>query len=253
MGKIIWLHSPRRGTGLSTVSANLAAQAALLGYRVGVVDANMYWPGLAHLYDVKTHSHRTLVDYLCGKCSVSDTVIRLVGSNKGRPERKLLVGKNLWLVAGEQKFLRSLPEGYDPLLLNKGLYSLLTELTLDYLLIDAGSGVGAASVVAYGIADALVIVLRPDLQDLRHMMVLMQGKSHLPPASVLINMATERDASDRLGEQLGAAYHLPVAGVLPFVEDLPAYGDAAGLFSLNQPDHPWSQRVRGVASFVLKP
>src|SRR3989304_9274 len=46
MPKIISIHSFRRGTGKSTITANLAALLAVAGQRVGVVDVDVLSPSL---------------------------------------------------------------------------------------------------------------------------------------------------------------------------------------------------------------
>ena len=50
MPKVIAVHSYRGGTGKSNFTANLAAEVALRGYRVGVVDTDMPSPGIHNLF-----------------------------------------------------------------------------------------------------------------------------------------------------------------------------------------------------------
>ena len=50
MGKIVSIHSFRGGTGKSNSTANLAAQAAMAGKRVGVVDTDIQSPGIHVLF-----------------------------------------------------------------------------------------------------------------------------------------------------------------------------------------------------------
>jgi len=50
MSKIISIHSFRGGTGKSNLTANLAAQAAVLGNRVAIVDTDIQSPGIHVLF-----------------------------------------------------------------------------------------------------------------------------------------------------------------------------------------------------------
>ena len=43
-----------------------------------------------------------------------------------------------------------------------------------------------------------------------------------------------------------AAYGAETAAILPLSEEV-VQNASSGLFSLTQPDHPWSQQIRGVA------
>ena len=71
MSKIISLHSFRRGTGKSTLVANLTAVLAAEGRRVGVIDTDIQSPGLHLLLGLdEAGTTHTLNDYLGGDCDL---------------------------------------------------------------------------------------------------------------------------------------------------------------------------------------
>ncbi len=55
-GKIVSIHSFRGGTGKSNTTANLAAQVAMAGKRVGVVDTDIQSPGIHVLFGLWTRT-----------------------------------------------------------------------------------------------------------------------------------------------------------------------------------------------------
>src|SRR5512134_600817 len=98
-GKIISIHSFRGGTGKSNIIANLAAQVALTGRRVGVVDTDIQSPGIHVLFGLNGNTMgRTLNDFLFNKCDIQETAFP-VGEKGGNAEgRAKLAGMKLWLI-----------------------------------------------------------------------------------------------------------------------------------------------------------
>ena len=52
MGRVLAISSGKGGVGKSTVSANLAAALAAAGYRVGLMDADVYGPNIPRMFGV---------------------------------------------------------------------------------------------------------------------------------------------------------------------------------------------------------
>jgi MinD-like ATPase involved in chromosome partitioning or flagellar assembly len=63
MTKIISLYSFRDGSGKSTIAANLAAVIAKKKGNVGIIDTNLYAPGLHHFFAIQNMNYY-LNDYL---------------------------------------------------------------------------------------------------------------------------------------------------------------------------------------------
>ena len=72
-GKIVSIHSFRGGTGKSNTTANLAAQVALAGKRVGVVDTDIQSPGIHVLFGLdEDKMGKTMNDFLHGKATIRE-------------------------------------------------------------------------------------------------------------------------------------------------------------------------------------
>ena len=140
-GKIVSIHSFRGGTGKSNTTANLAAQAALAGKRVAIVDTDIQSPGIHVLFGLDENKMgKTLNDFLHGKCSIVEVALNIgehAADSKGRAQLK---GKDIWLLPSSirgREISQIIREGYDVNLLNEGFQTIIKELSLDYLFIDS--------------------------------------------------------------------------------------------------------------------
>ena len=195
MAKIVSTHSYRGGTGKSNVTANLAANLALPGKRVGIVDTDIQSPGI-HIV-LKMDSDRmapTLNDYLWGHCRIEEAAHDVTANVVDAEGNPVLSGDSkIFLVPSSIKtneIARILKEGYDVSMLNDGFRDLLERLELDYLMIDTHPGLNEETLLSIAISDALVLILRPDQQDY-------QGTAVTPGGGA----ATGRPRSGDGGEQ----------------------------------------------------
>ncbi len=261
MGKIVSIHSYRGGTGKSTTTANLAAQAAMAGKRVGMVDTDIQSPGIHVLFGLDAHTMgRTLNEFLRGECTI-EQVAFAVGENTGEAKgRKQLAGKNLWLVPSSietKEITDILKKGYDPNLLNEGLQTLLKKFELDYLFIDTHPGLNEETLLSIVISDILIILLRPDEQDYQGTAVTVDVARLLevPHLFLLINRqwnpTNSQELKDKTKQLAEENFQAPVLGVLPFAEDLLHLG-SKDILSLYLPDRPWSMDIRSVAKQLLE-
>lgn len=258
MGKIVSIHSFRGGTGKSNTTANLAAQAALTGKRVGVVDTDIQSPGIHVLFGLDENSMgRTLNDFLHGECEIKEVAFS-VGEHAANDEgRKKLAGKNLWLIPSSirgREISRVLREGYNVNRLNEGLQNLISEMELDYLFIDTHPGLNEETLLSIAISDILLIILRPDNQDFQGTAVTVDIARSLDVTNLLlmVNKAVPNkyDYQD-LKEQIEKAYTAPLTGILPLSFDM-ADNASKDLFSLRFPDHDWSKELLKVAKAILE-
>ena len=76
---VIAVASGKGGVGKSTVTANLAASLAKMGFKVGILDADVYGPSIPIMFDVAGGSNRRKIVYTAyRKLRSEDTLHRLL-------------------------------------------------------------------------------------------------------------------------------------------------------------------------------
>lgn len=249
MGKIVSVHSFRGGTGKSNLTSNLAANVANMGYRVGAVDTDIQSPGIHVLFGMdETKLTRALNDYLWGRCNIEECaydVSHVLGGGNGKI---FLIPSSL--KAGE--IARILREGYDVSMLNDGFQALVDRLNLDYLFVDTHPGLNEETLLSIAISDALVLILRPDRQDFQGTAVTVEvaRKLDVNRLMLVVNMALSSYDFAALKTQVETTYNAPVAGIVPLSEDV-VRNASSELFSLKNPDHPWSREIRTIAQKIV--
>jgi MinD-like ATPase involved in chromosome partitioning or flagellar assembly len=256
MGKIVSIHSFRGGTGKSNTTANLAAQVALAGKRVGVVDTDIQSPGIHVLFGLNEEKMgRTLNEFLNGDCSIEEVAL-YIGDNVGDSEgRQKLIGKDLWLIPSSingRDISQIVRYGYDVNRLNAGLQTIRKTLALDYLFIDTHPGLNEETLLSIAFSDILIIILRPDQQDFQGTAVTVDIARSLdvPSLYLVVNKALTRYDPNQIKETIESFYNATVAGVMPLTEDMVDL-QSADIFSLRYPNHPWSVQIKGVAKRIL--
>lgn len=254
MAEIIAVHSFRGGTGKSNAIANLAALIALRGQRVGIIDTDIQSPGIHVIWGLTPEAISfTLNDYLWGRCGMKDAAVDLTPMLRAAVEQD--VRGSLHLVPASIKaneIARILREGYDVVHLNDGLQELIRSLRLDYLLIDTHPGLNEETLLSIGIADLLLIVLRPDNQDFQGTAVTVDvaRKLQVSKMALLINKALPEMAVPDLQQQVENLYQVPVLGVLPLAIEV-AQLASQGVFCLRYPQHPIALTLQGVVNQLV--
>ena len=254
--KIVSIHSFRGGTGKSNTTANLAAQVALAGKRVAIVDTDIQSPGIHVLFGLDEHKMgKTLNDFLYDRCEIGEVAMSIGDNVLDAPGRSKLAGVKLWLIPSSiqgSEISHVLRKGYDVNRLNEGLQTLLEVLDLDYLFIDTHPGLNEETLLSVAISDVLVLLLRPDQQDFQGTAVTVDIARNLgvPNLLLAVNKALSKYDPDGIKAEVSALFDAPVAGVMPLSEDLVDNG-SGDLFSLKDPDHPWSRALRDIAEMVL--
>lgn len=247
MAKIISIHSFRGGTGKSNTTANLAALLAATGLRIGVIDTDIQSPGIHILFGQAGDSVKyALNDYLWDRCDIRDTAIDIT------PGLPVALSGKIFLIpssirAGE--IARILREGFDAEVLTNGISTLITELDLDFLLIDTHPGLNEETLLSMAISNVLLIVMRPDQQDYEGTGVTVQVASALnvPRMLLLVNKIPEVFGLDEVQERVRQTYKTEVAAALPHSDEMMSLA-SGGIFVLHFPDHPITERLRRVAT-----
>jgi MinD-like ATPase involved in chromosome partitioning or flagellar assembly len=253
MSKIISVHSFRGGTGKSNITANVSAQFAKKGYRVGVVDTDINSPGIHVLFKMdEEEMDKALNDYLWGRCNIEEAAYD-VSAKIGAGE-VVVMGGNIYLIPSSMRvgeITRVLRDGYDVGLLNDGFHSLVEKLNLDYLFIDTHPGLNEETLLSIAISDLLIIILRTDQQDFQGTAVTVDisRKLDVPHLYLVVNKAISSYDFDDLREQVQTSYNAPVAAIIPLSEDVAAM-QSADIFSLRYPDHPISQEILNIVAVI---
>ncbi|MBN1993215.1 MAG: MinD/ParA family protein [Anaerolineae bacterium] len=256
MSKIVSIHSFRGGTGKSNTTANIAAQVALRGNRVAIVDTDIQSPGIHVLFGMEEDDvGLSLNDYLWGKCSIEAAVYD-VGAKLKMPDGGTgLPQGTLYLIPSSIKpneIAKVLREGYDVGMLSDGFQDAIENLNLDYFFIDTHPGLNEETLLSIAISDVLLLIMRPDRQDIQGTAVTVDvsRKLDIPNLFLVINKALPEYDFKALAKQVQDTYSTPVAGVLPLSTDV-ARLSSADLFSLREPDHEWSQTIVQIAEQVM--
>jgi MinD-like ATPase involved in chromosome partitioning or flagellar assembly len=255
MAKIIAVHSFRGGTGKSNLIANIGANIALQGQRVGIVDTDIQSPGIHVIFGMNDHKiKRTLNDYLWGYCDIKDTASDVTDVLISEQGNTGTIKGSLYLVPSSIKtgeIARILREGYDVVRLNDGFQQLISSLKLDYLLIDTHPGLNEETLLSIGISNILVILLRPDHQDFQGTAVTVDVARKLKVSKMLlvINKVLPNLNFTDLQQQVEKIYDAPVAGILPLSEEMVQLA-SQGIFCLRYPQHPISKTIKAITNQI---
>jgi septum site-determining protein MinD len=243
---VISIHSFRRGTGKSTIAANLAALLALAGRRAGIADMDIVAPSMHSRFGLRqAGGDCTVSDYLLGRCSADevahDVTSRLRTDGPGR----------LWVMpSGDSpsQVASLIRRPYDVEQINAGFERLAAALALDCLIIDTRPGLDEDSLQTFAMSDTLAVVLRPDRRDFQGTAVVLDLARRLavPDVTLVVNQVPAAYSLADVRAQTAETYQCSVAAVLPYVAEL---GAAAGgeLFALSQRQHPLAQALRQLA------
>jgi septum site-determining protein MinD len=255
MSKIISIHSFRGGTGKSNLTANLTCALAMRGARVGVIDTDIHSPGIHVLFRVQPASMKhSLNDFLHNRCPIEAAAIDVSATLRcgtaAVPESAALFLIPSSMQTGE--IAQILSEGYDVGLLNDGIRRLIQALRLDYLFIDTHPGVNEETLLSIAISDLLYLVLRPDQQDFQGTAITVELARQLEVKKMYLVLNKVLNVMDpkALSEKAESIFGTQVAQVLPLSEDLVHLG-SDGVFSLLEPDHPYSRGVEELAEIVF--
>ncbi len=248
---IIAVASGKGGVGKSTVSSNLAVALALKGYKVGLVDADIYGPSIPIMFDVAFE-----------KPSVEDSE----GKNMIKPVANY--GVKLLSIG----FFADMSQAivWRGAMAVKALNQLFTEANwgeLDYMLIDLPPGTGdiQLSLVQAVPLTGTVIVSTPQhvaLADAQKGVSMFQMPSiNVPVIGIIENMAYftpaelpdnkyyifGKDGASKLADKL----KVPFLGQIPLVQSICEAGDA-GRPAVLQDNTPQAQAFMEITEKLIR-
>jgi MinD-like ATPase involved in chromosome partitioning or flagellar assembly len=249
MAKVISTHSFRGGTGKSNLTANMAALLAQQGARVGVFDGDIQSPGIHIIFSLdEERIEYTLNDYLWGNCDIEKAAYEVYAPPKS--EGKVYIIPSSIKVHDIARILR---EKYDANDMHNAFRDIVPALSLDYILIDTHPGLNEETLLSIAISDYLVIVLRPDQQDLQGTSVTVNVAQRLkvPEILLVVNKIPVTYNSEDVKQQVEETYDCSVVALLPLSEEV-AQIASSKIFCLHAPDHSFSAGVRDIVSTISK-
>lgn len=270
MTKVVSLYSFRDGTGKSTVTANLAALIAKKQPRkkVGIIDTNLFAPGIRYLFQEQLEFRFYLNDYLWRKCDIQKIYypVNLV-SKKDNQEVEIYIipcSPDMGYIA------KTLNEKLHPESLINSFSALIDQLKLDYLLIDSPPGIAEENLLPISIADMMAVVFRPDKQDFQETSIALEiaDKLGIPNKFIIANQVPKniynKPELRRELEEFAKERKAILGGILPQSELMlerslperlqssPQQTPTNQLFSLDYPNDPWSEQLEKVAINIIE-
>jgi len=248
MPKIVSVHSFRRGTGKSSLIANLAVTIAQQGQRVGILDADLPQPSEPEKSSVRdflglaaASTTQTLTDVMLGTATLKDVACDLA-SVVSSPERLFLIPYQI----GPSKGLEVLQELHDIGLLSVTIEQILSEFALDCLLIDIQAGINEQTLPLLALSDVLLLMLSLERPDFQGVAVAVDVAKRLEIPQTLLALAQVPPSIDleRFQQEAEAIYGIGMAGSLPWVENL---ADDRGVFCQRYPDDDFAQSTAAIA------
>jgi len=242
---IVAVASGKGGVGKSTVAVNLALAMHALGWRVGLMDADVYGPSVAMMVGVEkavtlTPERRIIPLERYG--------IRYISMALFINDETAVIWRGPMVTKLETEFLFNVEWG-----------------ELDCLVLDLPPGTGDAQLtITQRVAlDGGVIVTTPQeiaLLDVKRG-VAMFDEVHVPVLGVVENMSYYlcRKCNHRHeifahggGARLAESLNVPFLGELPLVRELREGGDNASPIVASNPAHPVSAAFKSIASKVIE-
>ena len=243
------IHSYRGGAGKTTLAANLGFLAARGGARVALVDGDLQAPALHLALGVESSRIlHSVSEFSKGQCELSEVPID-VSRELGIEEPGSLY---LLPASSDLRMTSSIFfDGYDVARLHEHLRALADSLRLDLLILDTHLGFNREALLSLATSDTVLVLLRQDGQD-------EQGTSHLVqiakkvglPSCLLVPSMQLVPDEPTLGESLERNLGAPVAGVLPWCQEVLELG-CKGLFAARHADHVYTTQLRRIGERLL--
>ncbi len=142
--RVVAITSGKGGVGKSTLAANLAYELSGMGFKVGIMDADIGLANLDVIFNVR--AEKNILHVLKGEAGFREIVVP--------------IEPNLWLIPGESG--DEILKFSDATIVSRFLDEAQALENLDFLLIDTGAGIGESIQMFLRAADEVVVVTVPD-------------------------------------------------------------------------------------------
>ena len=242
LGKILAISSGKGGVGKSTIAANLAVALARAGFRVGVMDADVYGPNIPRMFGV---NERPAV--IGGKIQPLEAYgVKLMSLGLLIERDAPAIWRGPIIMKIMNQFLRDVDWGQ-----------------LDYFIVDLPPGTGDAqlSLVQGTHVSGAVIVTTPQEVAVGDALrgAKMFERVGVPVLGVVENMSgfTDPESGRRFelfssggGQRLADEIGVPLLGSVPLQPQLAALADAGEPILVAQPDSPAARSLQEIADLL---
>jgi ATP-binding protein involved in chromosome partitioning len=241
---VIAVASGKGGVGKSTVAVNLAAALSRLGYKVGLLDADIYGPSIPMMFGAEEERPRA-----AGGQSfhpVEKYGLKLISVGFFLADKAPVIWRGPMVMSAVRQFLKDTLWG-----------------TQDFLVVDLPPGTGDAQLtLAQQVAlDGVVTVTTPQDVALADALraVRMFRQVHCPLLGVVENMSWfecpdcgERDSifGAEGGDKMARGEGMEMLARVPLFAEICESGDAGMPITLAAPEHPASQAFMELARRV---
>lgn len=249
---IITLHAFVRGTGKSSIAANIAMLLAQQGKRVAVVDMDLTLPGMHLLFEGVQIGQRCVNSYLLNQATLSEVVQPIAVPSASSEAHSSEARGKLWLVAAssDPSMIRATTrQGYSAERLQQFFEQLLQHYQLDVIMLDAQEGLSEINLPAIALSDTLLTVMKLERPNYLGTGVALEVARRLevPTIRLLVNSAHPSYDHALIRQEVAEKYRCQVLGILPYDEAMTTL-DNHVLFVLRYPEHPFSDKLRALAA-----
>lgn len=279
--KSIAFHSYKGGTGKTTLACNLAAVLVTSGYKVSMLDLDVYAPSL-HAYFGHT-PRRWINDLLLGDAKITEVMVDMTSAiSKLCTAGSDKIGK-LWVGFSnpQKEEIFKVDSGFHKdekpkiKLLSKFIQlreSLISDFDSDYILIDTSPGVRFWSINSLAIADILLLTLKfgeLDIDGTRRMaaemyrafeefgakpyLLLNRGNGYCVPQPPALHARRDNANLTMISEEMETGTSLSRDIGMDLIAEIPCYCDIQFdkkefLTVLRYKNHPFAEKLEKLAS-----
>ncbi len=241
--RLLALHSPRSGNGVSTIAVNLAALLAAQGGRVCLADLNLASPSLLHLTNAE--AQLGVQDFLMGNCVLAEALLELSPARfSGGAGRFALLPARMSLNAAA-RFAKD--GAYFASFYNE-LKDLLPQ-GFDFAVLDLPSGLSEGVLSVFSALDVLLEVSNPHVpsfQDFALILAIAQSLE-IPQTLAIINLALPKYDARQIAAEYERAFGIEAAANLQMNLDVVDFPNRS-FFALARPDDPYARELARLAS-----
>jgi len=240
---VVAVASGKGGVGKSTVAANLAIALAQAGYRVGLLDADIYGPSMPMMFGIHQQplvERERLIPF-------EKYGVRLMSLGFVLDDDTPVIWRGPMVMRAIEQLLADVEWG-----------------PLDYLIVDLPPGTGDAQLTIsqkVPLSGAVIVTTPQDISliDARKGLAMFQ-KVNVPVIGIIENMSTficphcgeatdifKRGGGERTAEALGCAF----LGRIPLDPAIVEGGDAGEPIVISQPEGEHSESFKSVADAVV--